>query len=299
MTDLFAGPTENPQGIDDEEPSAIKIVRGRYALPDPITGKDRTWQRVTNFIRTIEDSYALKVWSERHLAYGLSRRPGLISLASTLAECDDDNKGDWDELIERAKDHSGAGEGADLGTSLHKLTERWDRGEMKWQDVPAALHEHLLSYRLECERIGVATVSSAIELTVCNPELGTVGTLDRLYATEIELCSLCGSDALHVGDLKTGANELKYGQMKTAMQEAIYARSPWRWSPNLGGWTCLRPSWPDVCPHVGIVMHLPIESAECTAHLFDLDAGWAAVEVAQKVMNARKFKGYSRPWSAL
>ena len=62
--DLTAYTTTRPK-ID------IKRDRyGRYVLPDPDTGEERSWQRMTRLTKMLTDSYNIDRWRLRQTAAG-------------------------------------------------------------------------------------------------------------------------------------------------------------------------------------------------------------------------------------
>lgn len=291
MADMFAGPTEAPENsvLDAPADDDLPMMRGRYLLPDPVTGQARSWQRATNFLRAIEDSYALQKWGEARLAYGMAQRPGLVAYASTLT-LDDINRDEWADIAGKAKEAASSGEAALLGTALHKLTERHDRGEVL--TVPASMAKSLFSYDRAMTEAGLICRPEHIERTTVVRDLGVVGTFDRLLSGP-DACKECGPDVLIIGDLKTGKNELKYGQLKAAIQFALYSRGEGLWDRREKVWQPM----PPVCPHVGVMMHLPFDTAECTLLAVDLELGWRGALLCKDILDIRKTKNITRPWA--
>lgn len=301
--DLFALPTTEPVDtvvpVKTDPVSGIPMKRGRYALPDPFTGEERTWQRVTNFISAMDDSFALRQWRERRLAFGLGQRPGLVALASSLT-LDDEDKGDMDSVIGRAMDAAGANEGADMGTALHTFTARLDRGELRQVDVPEPYLADLDAYLNVMMLRGIERPAEFIERTTCVTQYngGVVGTFDRLVRTIGRLCQWCEpGSVLHVADLKTGQKELEYGQLKAAMQLHCYALGAETrlWDHDRRAWVATAD---DVCQHVGLLVCLPVGSAECTLHRVNLEAGRVGALLADQVHAFRRGAKPVTVWGA-
>ena len=100
---------------------------GRYRLPDPETGKARTWTRATTLASTIDDDAGLTVWRNRLLAAGMATAPGLVDQAAAAAKADD--KAALGAIAGRALHHAGEKLAADIGTALHLATEHYDLEE--------------------------------------------------------------------------------------------------------------------------------------------------------------------------
>lgn len=297
--DPFALPTSEPvesvKPIVTDPVAGILLVRGRYALPDPFTGEARTWQRVTNFISAMDDSFALRNWREDRVVIGLGQRPGLVAQAASLTLADEDRR-DLRDVTARALDAAGANEGSDMGTALHHFTARYDRGEIGLMDVPEPYRADISAYIAATAVWGIYAPVEYVERTTCVPEYngGVVGTFDRLVRTAIQRCSVCPPDVLHVADLKTGQKELDYGQLKASMQLHCYAMGA---QHTL--WDAVSECWQDqdawVCQHVGVLICLPAGSGECTLHDVDLNVGRTASLLACKVHATRRLKPVT-PW---
>lgn len=282
--DPFAPPTVRP-----EEPLGPLRVNGRYVLPDPLTDEMRSWQSVTNHVRALDDAFALARWSESRLAWGLAQRPGLVAHAASLT-LEPEDKDSLCEIIEEAKDAAGAHEGAHLGSALHRWTERIDREEIGFDDVAEDMRADVEAYYTELTLQGLHPMSEMIERTTVNPEYGTAGTFDRMLnylgPQTHGPCLLCAPGTLYMSDLKTGKNEVLYGQMKTTMQLTHYAQGASRWllDPRTRRWVAQdRP----VCPHIGIVMWLPVGGARCELKRVNLTWGAALLALAADVIDAR------------
>lgn len=166
----------------------------------------------------VKDIFGIKKWEMRLLAIGLGRRPDLAALCAVEGYntglglvnpllTPEENKASGkrlDEHIERALDHVGIHEKADMGTVAHAATEPGFTGTVHpvVQDVVAAIHE--LTAALEV----VGT-----EVFVANDATRSAGTFDHAYyisdqALAGELGEVLGFDltGLLIGDKKTGKN---------------------------------------------------------------------------------------------
>ncbi len=150
---------------------------GRYMLPHPDTGKRQAWTRATTMAKSISDTFALNMWSQRMTAKGLALRPDLVALAGTL-----DVKADKDRLnslVDQAKDAAGQKVAANLGTAVHSYTEHVDGGG-SLESVPVLHRPEVAAYLAAMRDAGLTAVPHLIERITVVPEFGTAGTLDRV-----------------------------------------------------------------------------------------------------------------------
>src|SRR5438270_13235274 len=113
------------------------------------------------------------------------------------------------ELCDAAMEAASSSAKATIGSALHALTDRIDRG----QDVgivPEQYKPHLKAYE---EATACLTVVHIERFVVCD-ELQVAGTFDRLVRVE-------GHPKLVIADTKSG--NVDYGVGKIAIQEAVYA----------------------------------------------------------------------------
>ena len=254
---------------------------GRYLLPHPETGKEQPWTRVTTIASTTADRFGLEAWAQRNTVLGIGLRPDLYALAvsSTI-----DDRQQLTRVVKQAQEAAKASSGANLGTALHRITERVDSGDdltipAEWQgDVDAYCQtladNHVGIHPEWIERIGVL------------PAIGAAGTLDRLV-------TLAGQAAMTVADLKTGKDAVKYGTTEIAIQLAIYANATHVW--NGTGYDPMPPTDTDKA----LIIHLPVGQSTCTLHTVDIAAGWEAAQLALKVREWRKTKNLTTPYSIL
>lgn len=245
---------------------------------NPTTGRKinyRYYTRVTTYADAITEAYNLMRWQLRRLALGLGQRADYVRLAAAYTDSEHDREA-LDELVGKALEAAGPNS-ADLGTALHALTERLDRGddlgtppEEVLPDLAAytALTQGLIAYRHREARV------------VCDG-LETAGTPDG-HAHIAEPCPAgCGPEVLHIIDTKTGS--IRYpGKMAT--QLAIYSRSD-LYVPATGERIPV-----EVCQAWGAIIHLPAESGECAPFWLDLEHGWRGAELCGPVREWHRVK---------
>ena len=251
---------------------------GRYLLPDPVTGEERTWTRATTVAKTLSDPWGLIDWKLRMVAKGISGREDLRMLASMLPV--DTGKKQLDEVVEKAIDTAGGNVGRILGDAMHKATAKLDNGEEPEMLPP--YDRDLEAYRAALPLYGVRIAPGMVEQIVCLPDLGVAGTFDRIVVWD---------PATYIADVKT-AKTLDYSWLEIAVQLAIYANAEWMWDDESAQWFTM----PTVDRTQGLVMHLPVGQARCELHWVDLEIGWEAVTLAVDVREWRKRKDISRPF---
>lgn len=260
---------------------------------------DQAWTRATTVASTLADRYGLEKWAQRNTVLGLGMRQDLYAQA---ASCTADDRQELERIVEQAQEAAKASSGANLGTALHRWTERIDRGEDV--DIPDAWKPDLDAYTAELDRHNVTVLDGWIERVVVVPRLRIAGTLDRVLTSP-------AWDNPRIGDVKTGADALKYGSGEIAIQLAIYAGAThaWkgstddirrdRWGRYLLPDPVDEPDAYDVMPimdrDLAVVMHLPVGTGTCTLYEIDIAAGREAVRKAVWVRDWRKRKDLSRP----
>lgn len=251
---------------------------GRYLLPDPVTGEERTWTRATTIANTLSDPWGLVDWKLRMAVKGVATRPDLYALAASLPL--DSGKKQLNEVARDAIEAAGGSSGRNLGTAMHEFTAQVDRGEEP--EVPYNLHPDLDAYRAALRTYGVRILPGLVERIVCIPDLGIAGTFDRIIVWD---------PSAYIADVKTGA-DLSYSWLEIAVQEALYANAEYLWDAEAEEWG---PRYP-VDRTQGLVMHLPVGQARCELYWVDLEIGWEAVTLAVDVREWRKRKDISRPF---
>lgn len=288
------GATPKPE-VPKSVARTLPVVRGRYVLPDPETGKPVKASRASKYAEGIADSYALDQWRHRMILVGLVKDPEILDkVQSGIRDQDplDAVKTRRAFLNERAEEAMSAA-GGDIrsgkGTTSHKYTEEVDAGTRALIDVPKEYRKDVAAYRLALSSCGFEPVKGLIERSVYSAELGVCGTFDRV------LRCIRTTDALDlngrmitihegefvIGDVKTGDN-IEHPWLEILVQEAVYAHAvnengvavqddsggPFRWAP-------LSEFGVDkVREDVGVVMHVPYGQGECHFYAADLITGW-------------------------
>jgi hypothetical protein len=264
--------------------------------------KDSSWTRATTVSGTLADRLGLEKWSQRNVALGIAARPDLYAQA---ASCTPDDKDELNRIVEQAMEAAKASSGANLGTALHRFTQRIDQGEevmvpAQWQPDVNAYVDAIGSHRVNVH-------PEWIERVVIAPQIGVAGTLDRLV-------TLPGRRLPMIADLKTGQDVVKYSMGEIATQLAIYAGAThaWRgssddikrdrWGRYLLPDPNVEPDAYDPMPEVdreeALVIHLPVGQARCDLHIVDIASGRLAVSKAVWVRDWRKRKDLSRPYTS-
>lgn len=263
----------------------IEIKRdhlGRYLLPDPTTGQERSWQRTTTFIKLLANQYNINKWRLRMAAMGLAARPDLLALASSILDPESkDGKNDLNNLVDQAIEAAGASTGANLGTALHQLTEAVDLGHDVVAPTPE-LQAKIDDYRSTLERHNLEIIDNYIECVILNTDFDVGGTADRFVR--------CPDGAVRVLDLKT-SKTMDFGHAEFSMQLACYATAHGIY--NGSDWD---PMPADLDLSVGYVVHLPSQLDEpCVVYSADIDYGYRACVLAVDVREVQRRKDLLRP----
>lgn len=277
-----------------QEPEPERDSYGRYLLPHPVTGKQQSWRRVTTFSGQLDDTYNLESWLRRHLLRGAAQNPELARQAARL-EISRENTRDKQTLNEMADElmvRSGSKTAADEGTYVHTLTEAVDRStdadsrNAAFAAVPANYRADVIAYGRALDRIGLKVVPALLERRTVVTEYGTAGTFDQvcMAVRDIPEAGLAKGDFV-VTDKKTGS-DVSYGAGTHAVQLSQYAHG----INSSGVWDEFARQWTHpvrVREDVGVIVHLPLETGQCTLHVLDLTKGWAACSIVQAVYDWR------------
>ena len=227
---------------------------------------DRYWS-VTTIIQRGVSNWPITAWSKKHIArYAVDNH-------DTIGQMLREGLTDEAFLLLRNSPDVYRDERADIGTTLHALTEQMDRGTL--DTIPPNHAADLDAYALATEPLKVV----ATEMFVVNDHLKAAGTLDRLVRLP--------DGRLVVADLKTGATEPSYPHGVTT-QCAIYAHS-WRYDIEKQQRLAYLPE-NEVSTEVGLLIHLPAGKAKCDLYLLDLTVGWQLAKTATAVRAVYKSK---------
>jgi len=301
--DFLTGGVEIPE--PDSAPARPETDRYGYLIKDPETGEFRRWKngnvkgitRTTTFNKAASDRTALTDWGKRNVLVGASLRPDLVLKAHGLDVAAD--KAQLAALVEQLEDAAGAKVSASIGTAIHALTEKIDRGEINLTDVPAAYQGHVLSYLEALEEAGLQVVPDLIEQTIFFPKYGGVaGKFDRVLHHP-------ASDSYFMGDLKTGKT-MSYGWDEIECQEYVYATGYNRFGTYVRGDAAdgSLDYWEAPKCHVredmGVVMWLPVQGPEagrCRLLMTDLKRGKRQAKLCGLVREARANKPKPELWA--
>lgn len=281
-----AGPTVEPDhaallayaaALPDLRPIPERDGRGRYVLPDPVTGAKRSWRRATTLAKTLDDEHALTRWGERKVAEGLAADRSLIDQVAAAGDPDDPAAKDAvNRVCAQAKDLAGSSVGSELGTAMHTVTEHGDAATLPAGPMPEAAASGLAAYRAALDRAGIEVPVEWIERIVVCPDVDTAGTLDRIVHAP-------GRPLPVILDVKT-AQDMSYSWLATSIQLAEYAHATHMWRPDGDGYEPM----PDVDQELAVVAHMPVGAGTCVLYWVDIARGWQHARLAHQVHEARK-----------
>lgn len=254
----------------DQRPKARINGNNQYIFPDPDTGKDKAWTRVTTLAKTIEDNFGLMRWEKRVVLQGAAMKPDLC-VAALAAEDNDD----LDRLAETAKEHAGGNAGSRMGTAMHALCDRVDRGEKL--TVPASVRRDLDAYRKAIAPFDI----EAIERHVCLPTIGVAGAVDRYVRQR------ASGGPLVVWDLKTGRAD-SHKWVPWLIQVTLYVRAKLWIDLATETWQPLE----DVEQDYAYICHLPQGEGTATLYRLDLALGDELIEQCLEVRRVRRYKDF-------
>jgi PD-(D/E)XK nuclease superfamily len=260
---------------DEFDTTESKVPRDRWGRPMIVRargGKPVAYTRATTFAGSVEDMFGLGQWQQRMVAIGLSMRKDL--LLSVAAHADD--KEELNRVVDQAREAAAASAAATTGTALHKLAERYDRGEMAIEQMPESNRDDMQAYAVATAPLSML----GIEQFVVVDDLQVAGTFDRVVSY---------GGQRYVADIKTGS--ITYGVGKMSIQLALYSRGL-LYDP--AGGTRART---DVSQTAGMIIHLPAGQGQCDLYWIDLRAGWEAAQLCDTVRTWRKRKGLLAPAS--
>lgn len=253
--------------------------------------KPRPWTRVTTIANTLADRYALEQWAQRQTVLGIGARQDLYALAASATA---DDKDQLRKIVAQAQEAAKSRSGANLGTALHRLTERIDSGEIL--DVPHQWRPDIDAYCQTLADHSIRIHPYWIERIVVIPEMGAAGTIDRMVTVGDDI-------TLRVADLKTGKSALKK-VTETAIQLALYANATHAWKGTVddierdqyGRYLLPDPEedpfaydeMPTVDKSAALMIHLPVQTGECDLYEIDIKSGIVAAGYAQWVRDWRK-----------
>jgi hypothetical protein len=252
---------------------------GRYALPDPRTGeKVDGWTRATTFAATIAEQYALRVWKERQVVWGLSRRPDLLTLASTISGPED--KKALGAIVEEAHVAAGTQAKANRGTSIHRACQASELG--RHHEVPEELRPHVAGFFKAVRDAGLELLPEYVERVVIVERYHVAGQLDNLVR--------CPDGKIRVLDKKTG--RMDYSDVEFAVQQAVYAHADAMFNYATGRY---EPA-PEIATDYAILAHIDPDTGHCELLRINIEWGWLWARTCAEVMDIRKTKHVITPY---
>lgn len=252
---------------------------GRYELPDPHTGEETDgWTRATTFAATLAESYGLRIWKERQVVWGLSRRPDLITMASTISGPED--KKALGAIVDEAHIAAGTDAKANRGTAIHRACQAAERGD--YAAVPEELRPHVANYFAELKKHNLTMLPDYVERTIIVDRYHVGGTLDNVF--------LCPDGKYRIGDKKTGS--LDYADIEFAVQLSLYAHADAVYNYDKRQYEPM----PEIATDYAIIAHIDPTSGACELHRVNIEWGWLWARTCAEVMDIRKTKHVITPY---
>jgi len=275
MSDAFSLATATATAPDD-------FPRDRYGRPMIVPadgGKPLPYGRPSSFGKKLEDTYGLEQWQRRMVTVGLARTPSLVARAATIPgdpkAWTKAHKADLNAIADEALIAAKANQAADIGTSLHRMTELADLGE-DITHLPEPFAADVAAYRAGMVAHGFTINAAHVECRMVCDELRLAGTTDRIpYVPTI--------GKHRILDLKTGES-IELAALGYAVQLAVYAHSV-LYDVATGERTPI-----DLDLSTALIVHLPAGKASFTLYEVDVAAGWEAALVCAEIDRWRKRK---------
>ena len=269
--------------VDDlDDPHRKPDFRRANGAPQIIDadGKNQRHSRPSGWGKELDDENALVNWKLNRAIEGVARDPALQARAVAAKP---DDRSVWKELREASINAGRGDQGADIGTAIHAMSERWEDPDDDFHPGDP-FETHLQAYTAEMERLGLT--SSMIECKLVNMEYRCSGTADRIYRLTRPLITPHGDylpeGTLVIGDLKTGKT-LDFSAPGYAVQTALYAGSK-LYDPESDEFL----PTPGINQEWGILVHLPADRVECQFQWVDLEVGRWGAYLTQQVRLWRK-----------
>lgn len=221
---------------------------------------------VTTLAKTLDDNYNVHKWELRTVMKGLTYRPDIVAKLAGTDHTSKAGKKAFAEAAEVAKSMVASDEKANWGTAFHQLVQAHVEGRSDPARVPDELVQPLTNLLAELTRLNITLLPEFAERTCVCTSLATNGIFDYL--------GLLGDGRMVVIDIKTG--NLDYLDRPTCIQLATYSRS----DILMDGDTPM--PMPQVDQHVGLMVHVDLNTGQPTVREMDLDAGWYAAVLSAK-----------------
>lgn len=262
--------------LDMKSTDECPMTNGRYLMKLPGQSKLSSLQRMTNFIKAVEDTYNLNRWECRNVAIGIAKCDDLRELV--IATRPDDKDG-LNQICDLAKEQAGGKAKARSGTARHGVIERILRGEMNIDEVPLPLRLDIAACLTAFDDAGIKVLD--VERYVLHDQLLVAGRYDARISF--------GSKPMKL-DVKTGS--LDFSGVSIAAQLYGYASAPYWYDPKKE----LATPAEECDTDNAIVAHVPTGQGRCTLYFVDLSVGREAFELAEKVRAIRRRKDVFEEW---
>lgn len=227
---------------------------------NPVTGREQSWQRASNYAAPLDDPHGLIKWKLRELVKGISQRPDLARMLLTGAVIEDNAKAD--QVIEAAHAVAGLDVKANEGTATHAALSRSFLGHA----VPDEYVPHVKAFAAELKRNGLTPVATEVR-TLC-VALGVIGHTDWIVKT---------ADGRYlILDVKTG--RISHAQ-KFSVQCVAYGASEYI-DDGSGNWI---PIPFEIDRTEAILAHVDPETGATSLYSIDLRLGMYGAVLAEKV----------------
>ena len=247
----------------------------RPVFPDPDTGVEQAWTRVSTIAKELDNGGGLITWTGAMVAGGCYLRNDLVGQIGSRWPLTDANKAEIYALVDELKDAGGGSVGRNMGDALHEFLRRRNQGEkvrpMPPWDADVKAHDDLV------DRLGLIIDPEYCEFTVCYPDLGIAGSPDLAPRVAGR------GDERTIADYKTGSLR-DYVWCAWVVQTCLYANAPliYRWD------TGQFEPMPPVSRKRAWIISIPAGSASAELWVLDISEAWKAVKAALWVREWRK-----------
>lgn len=289
----FATPAPDPTAAPDND---FRRNHNGWPIIGQLDGsKPKAYRRCSAATKQVEDTYGLERWQERNVAYGMTYDSSLgarvLAIQGNPSTWEKAEKDAVNGIVTDAKRVAKSQAAADIGTAVHRLTERVDMGEAV---IAGAYAGDLAAYTQALANGGVITHPQWIECRMVNDDLEMAGTADRLVTfapgSPCAIALETQPDEVTVADVKTGGS-VDFLGLSAAGQLASYAGGL-LYDPV----SDTRQPTPVLNRRWGLIIHLPAGTGTCGLYKVDLVAGLAACHLANAVKTTRnRSKGWLTP----
>ena len=278
--------------LDDFNDPIARDFRRANGAPMVVRVDDPTkwdrYSRPSGWGSDLDDESALTLWKIDRAMEGVACNPSIAAMVASNIGIKEGAKDRREQAITRGRGE----EAADIGTALHKMTERVERADGFAAPEPYATD--IAQYLTCLDRAGFT--SDYIECHLVNDEWRAAGTADRIYRAHRPL-DVPGFNVIVPGqrvlaDLKTG-KKLDYSLPGFAIQLALYCDSQF-YDVETNERT---PMPDDLRTDVALLVHMPAGTGTCEFHWLDLQVGREGCRIVRDVRRWRKRSDFAHPFS--